>query len=278
MGQLTGQQCFSMTIQTNLRRTQELFDQQIRYEIPAFQRHYVWDLDRQWGPLWNDVEDLAQSILEDGVDPKPHFMGAVVLQQVANPTGTLPRRIVVDGQQRLTTLQLLIDAARKVLQDRGHTQPADRLANLVLNGEAFRDGDPDAAFKVWPTLVDQEAFRHAMNNELSAAGHMDSRIVQAHKFFRDMAGQWLDRFPADEARAAAALENALRTRLALVAIDLEAEDDPHMIFETLNARGTPFSSPTWSRTGFCTTPASPTETPRGHGSRTCGPSRALSMF
>ena len=227
-----------MTIQPNLRHPQDLFVQPVRYEIPPFQRRYVWERDGQWEPLWNDIQDLAQSILDDD-DAKPRFMGAVVLQQSANPTGTLPRRIVVDGQQRLTTLQILIDAAQEVLENRGHALPAERLAALVLNGEAFRDGDPDAAFKVWPTLVDREAFRHAMSNELSAAGHSDSGIAHAHKFFGDMAGQWLDRSPAGEARAAAALENALRTRLALVAIDLGAEDDPHVIFETLNARGTP---------------------------------------
>ena len=100
-----------MTIQTNLRHPQGLFAQPVRYEIPPFQRRYVWERDGQWEPLWNDVEDLAGSVLEDGGDAKPHFMGAVVLQQAANPTGTLPRRIVVDGQQRLTTLQILIDAA-----------------------------------------------------------------------------------------------------------------------------------------------------------------------
>ena len=126
-----------------------------------------------------------------------------------------------------------------MLEHRGHAHPAKRLAALVLNGEEFRDGDPDAAFKVWPTLVDQEAFRHAMSNDLSTTAHANSRIAQAHKFFGDMASQWLDRSPAGEVRAAAALENALRTRLALVAIDLGAEDDPHVIFETLNARGTP---------------------------------------
>ena len=228
-----------MTIQTNLRHPQDLFAQPVRYEIPPFQRRYVWERYGQWEPLWNDVEDLAGSVLEDGGDAKPHFMGAVVLQQSANPTGTLPRRIVVDGQQRLTTLQILIDAAQEVLENRGHALPAKRLAALVLNEEAFRDGDADAAFKVWPTLVDREAFRHAMSNELSAAGHSDSGIAQAHKFFGEMTGQWLDRSPAGEARAAVALEEALRTRLELVAIDLGAEDDPHVIFETLNARGTP---------------------------------------
>ena len=140
---------------------------------------------------------LAQSILEDG-KAKPHFMGAVVLQQTRFPTGTIERRIVVDGQQRLTTLQLLIDAIQEVLEGREHTDPAKRLATLVLNQEEFRDGNPDNAFKVWPTVVDRVAFRHAMSNDLSAAGHTASRIVQAHEFFKGQAEQWLDRFPAEE--------------------------------------------------------------------------------
>ncbi len=48
-----------MAIQTNLRHPQDLFAQQVRYEIPLFQRRYVWQEDAQWEPLWRDVEDLA---------------------------------------------------------------------------------------------------------------------------------------------------------------------------------------------------------------------------
>jgi len=228
-----------MAIDTHLRHPQELFAPPIRYEIPPFQRHYVWQRDEQWEPLWRDVEEKAQAILNEGNDTQPHFMGAVVLQQVRSPTGALPRRIVVDGQQRLTTLQILIDAAQEVLAERGQTNPAKRLATLVLNEEAYRDENPDNAFKVWPTLKDQEAFRHALRNDLAITGLEDSRIVQAHAFFTDEARQWLDRLPAEDSTAAGGLEEALRTKLELVVIDLGADDDPHVIFETLNARGTP---------------------------------------
>ena len=228
-------------MQTNLQRPQRLFTQPIRYDIPAFQRRYVWKQEEQWEPLWDDVEQLAQSIMEDG-RTDPHFMGAVVLQQMQFPTGTIERRIVVDGQQRLTTLQLLIDAIQEVLENRGHSAPAKRLAALVVNPEEFRDGDPDNGFKVWPTVVDRIAFRHAMSNALSATAFAASRIVQAHDYFRGQAEQWLDRFSDDAGdpnTAATALENAVRVNLELVVIDLDDSDDPHVIFETLNARGTP---------------------------------------
>ncbi len=228
-------------MKTNLQRPQRLFVQPVRYEIPAFQRRYVWKQEEQWGPLWDDVEELARSIMKEG-QTEPHFMGAVVLQQMQFATATIERRIVVDGQQRLTTLQLLIDATQEVLENQGHSSPAKRLSALVANGEEYLDGDPDHAFKVWPTTVDRVAFRHAMNNELSATDHATSRIVQAHDYFKGQTEQWLARFGGDAGErdsAASALEAAVSRYLELVVIDLGESDDPHVIFETLNARGTP---------------------------------------
>ena len=169
-------------------------------------------------------------------------MGAVVLQQMQFATATIERRIVVDGQQRLTTLQLLIDAIQEVLEGQEHFSPAKRLSALVANGEEYLDGDPDHAFKVWPTTVDRIAFRHAMRNELSATEYTTSRIVQAHEYFKGQTEQWLAQFDADREereRAASALETAVSRQLELVVIDLGESDDPHIIFETLNARGTP---------------------------------------
>ena len=229
-------------MQTILQIPQRLFAQPVRYDVPAFQRRYVWEQEEQWEPLWGDVEQIADSIIHDG-SAKSHFLGAVVLQQPQVPTGTIERRIVVDGQQRLTTLQLLIDAIQEVLEDRQYSAPAERLASLVENQEAFRGGNPDNAFKVWPTVVDRDAFRHAMTNDLSATGYAASRIVQAHEYFKRQAEQWLDRFSDDPRKsdhhAASALETAVRMNLELVVIDLSNTDDPHVIFETLNARGTP---------------------------------------
>ena len=193
------------------------------------------------GALVGDVEELAQSIMEGG-GTEPHFMGAVVFQQKQFAAGTIERRIVVDGQQRLTTLQLLIDAIQEVLENREHSSPAKRLSALVANGEEYRNGNPDLAFKVWPTVADRDAFRHAMSNELSVSDHATSRIVQAHEYFKGQAEQWIDRFPEEAGerdRAATALEAAVSGSLEIVVIDLDDSDNPHVIFETLNARGTP---------------------------------------
>lgn len=233
-------------MEVKLRNLTHLFVQPGQYEIPRFQRPYVWTRDKQWMPLWEDVQHMAERILaarRDGSpQPQPHFMGAVVLQQIANVTGSLARRIVVDGQQRLTTLQLLLDAAQEVFLRRNIADPAARLEDLVLNQPKYQRGNANHAFKVWPTDSDQEAFRHAMVNGLSGGEWPESRIVQAHEFFKDQVDQWVDEeegLDADANERAEALEEVLSQLLELVVIDLDASDNPHIIFETLNARGTP---------------------------------------
>lgn len=224
---------------TDLKNLQQLFLQPIRYRIPNFQRRYVWSKENQWEPLWEDVEKLAQSILDKSrPEDHFHFMGAIVLQQQRVSTGQILSRIVVDGQQRLITLQLLIAATKEVLERRGYDIFARRLERLVVNEEEFLEGNLDHQHKVWPTIRDRDAFKQAMCRELSPASQMTSNIVEAHDYFGGRAEQWLDRLPG-EREGAKALEVAVRQYLQIVVIDLSDSDNPHVIFETLNARGTP---------------------------------------
>ena len=94
---------------------QTLFGKPVSYRIPPFQRSYAWNKENQWEPLWQDVVNVAERWLnrQDKTEMRPHFMGAIVLQQQENATGEVEKRTVVDGQQRLTTLQMLIRAAQE---------------------------------------------------------------------------------------------------------------------------------------------------------------------
>ena len=95
---------------------QTLFGKPVSYRIPQFQRPYAWKKGEQWVPLWDDVRNLADGWLrrQQNAKLRPHFMGAIVLQRQNNASSEVEKRIVVDGQQRLTTLQLLIRAAQEV--------------------------------------------------------------------------------------------------------------------------------------------------------------------
>ena len=228
-------------MKVDILNLQQLFGRPGSYEIPPFQRAYVWNRKEQWGPIWEDVQKKAEQYLETSPDQyTSHFLGSVVLQQQLVPAGQLMTRVVVDGQQRLTTLQLLLDAVQEVFEERGYVHAAKRLEILVLNQEAFLDDNQDHAFKVWPTLQDQEAFRHAMHNDLSSSEHEKSLIVGAHKFFKIRVRRWLGpRRQQDGMGRMAALEHAVTSLLEVVVIDPDQTEDPHLIFETLNARGTP---------------------------------------
>ena len=231
----------------------DLFQKDVRYIIPPFQRPYVWTQDDQWEPLWEDVRSVAENYLEElkrsGNDEieaeqrtSPHFLGAVVLKQVRTSTRYIDQQEVIDGQQRVTTLQLLLDAIQQVCEDseqqylRGASM---RLSRLVTNDERLVNEESHHVFKLWPTRSDREAFRHAMDNGLAANDFEESLIVQAHEFFKLQVEKWIEEGAASIEARIDALETAASTMLNMVVIDLNSQDDPSLIFETLNARGTP---------------------------------------
>lgn len=97
-------------METHVQTLQKAFVHPQQFKVPLFQRKYVWNEEKQWKPLWNDAIRIAERLLEKSqLRPTPHFLGAVVLQQVQNPVGTIAKRTIIDGQQRLTTLQLMFE-------------------------------------------------------------------------------------------------------------------------------------------------------------------------
>lgn len=210
--------------------------------VPLFQRPYVWSLESQWQPLWADVVRLADRQLKSpGDKQQPHFLGAVVLQQVQKATGHLQERIIIDGQQRLTTLQLLMDALHGALKAAGAVVSAMRLEALVENHDAYCKTAEDK-FKVWPTNRDRPAFNAVMSAEVPVdydkLGHSTERIVLAHRYFHKQATEWLATEGSERIEArASAIESCIRDSLQLVVIDLAVDENAQEIFETLNARG-----------------------------------------
>ena len=77
-------------METQVRTPQFVFMQPQRLIVPLFQRPYVWNEESQWEPLWNDVARVAERHLRAPHQKHyPHFLGAVVLQQVPNPVGLM---------------------------------------------------------------------------------------------------------------------------------------------------------------------------------------------
>src|SRR5690349_11052044 len=131
-------------METQVRTPQMVFMQPQRLVVPLFQRPYVGNEENRWEPRWNDVVRVAEGVLDRPAEKHyPHFLGAVVLQQVQKQTGQMQERTIIDGQQRLTTLQLLLDALHAELLLIEATQPAMRIEPLVTNAEAFCSAPED---------------------------------------------------------------------------------------------------------------------------------------
>lgn len=212
-----------------------LFDTNVTYVAPLFQRPYVWTRAANLEPLWLAARGVAEQRLA-GADPvRPHFMGAVVLNEQSHATGTVPARDLIDGQQRLTTLQVLMAVLRDLAAERGLDDLRDAFSDLVTNKARFARDERDR-YKVWPTNADRDAFVAALAPGGSSTD--DSKIARARQYFTTVVGEWIGTH-TDAERALMALHDGLYHDLHLVAIDLDRNDDPQLIFETLNALGTP---------------------------------------
>src|SRR5690349_6275129 len=106
-------------MQPNYLELVKIFGAETRYTVPLFQRSYVWSQEEQWQPLWDDLSDLADRVLTTEADKTVagHFLGTVVLEQAKSKTGTIGRREIIDGQQRLTTLQIVFKAVEHALSE-----------------------------------------------------------------------------------------------------------------------------------------------------------------
>lgn len=223
------------------RTARELFQADVRYLVPLYQRPYVWDEERQWQPLWEDVEVVLDHRLAGGDDGVSHFLGAIVLEQQLHSPGTIPTYTVIDGQQRLTTLQIVLAAARSVAIGAGAGRDARLLGKLTRNDE-WTDGED--VFKVWPTNADRAAFQVVMAPEGPQPDHLDdpdNLVDEAYDYFCRTMRQWVDEGgnPGARQERIETLRVTLSDLLKLVSITLEPGDNAQIIFETLNARGTP---------------------------------------
>jgi len=224
------------------RRTiREVFSAAVRYEIPRYQRPYVWQREIHWEPLWGDLEGLLDASANG--QQRNHFMGAIVLQSTDSAPGGVSRWRVIDGQQRLTTLQIFLAAAAVAAAEAGASTAARRFRRLVANDPD--EAGPDELLKLSPTSADRETFELVMQEggpPPDAPDNPDNTIQEAFAFFGDTIRGWaLDRGPEGEALAESytVLYGVVGDLLQMVSINLDDDDDAQIIFETMNARGTP---------------------------------------
>jgi hypothetical protein len=138
----------------------QLLQLRARYRVPIYQRTYVWTKAKQWEPFWSDIRTKATERLAGREQRFFHYMGAVVLESRGGYSARhVPSSQVVDGQQRLTTFQLFLAAARDCACHMGYDSSRQNIERYLLNADPHLMEDPEVdQFKVWPTEQNRELF------------------------------------------------------------------------------------------------------------------------
>lgn len=232
----------------------DLFDGKRRYAVPLFQRQYVWNRQEQWEPLWEDIQRKLFERLE-GKNGPPHFLGAMVIDQKRFYGNQVPTQLVIDGQQRLATFQIFLAALRDVCARSQQQALADECQDYLLN-RGMMDQPDIEQYKLWPTKWDRDQFRDVIDSQSQEEVQRRHPLVwrkyarkpeplpimiECYLYFYDQMQALLQDeeicFPIE--KKLQTLYEVLRGNLQVVTVELEGNDDPQVIFETLNARGQP---------------------------------------
>ena len=209
----------------------DLFDREIQFKIPLFQRHYVWDREGQWQPLWEDIKEKSEKRLSDPQkDATGHFTGAIVIQQVMASASEVRKYQIIDGQQRLTTFQIILCALRDICKPLNFDNiELTSIEDLFLLNKA-RLTKGEEKYKLIPTDFDKDSLLKIVNCEVSSSNK--GKIHDAYKYFQTA----IQEYAGNDEKKVLSLLHSVLNDLGLVEILIDENDEPEIIFESLNAR------------------------------------------
>ncbi len=212
----------------------EMLDIDIQYVIPQFQRAYAWRRE-QWEPLWDDIQNVAQNIASaPGLESvPPHFMGPIVMQQRANEAEGRESYIVVDGQQRLTTIIIILRAFANASRECNLGGMEGRFLSYVQNCDG-QEYSPKVLHLYRKNYNDLKAVLEMF----SVGTDVTSGMSWCHEFFQKQAVDYIRRDGNTEQNCQNLLD-VLKYKLETAVLTLDPEEQPNKVFETLNARGEP---------------------------------------
>ncbi len=207
-------------MQASETKLQEIIEGNKQYVVPLFQRAYSWKKS-QWESLWNDILELYHSD-----NRRPHFMGSIVTM----PTSAIPegvsKYLLIDGQQRLTTIFILLCALRDKAKNI-HDELAAEIHNTIIVNPYKKGLDH---YKLQPTQVDRQSFHSLINGQDYVN---NSGITECYLFFEKKIRQSNLDFSD--------LKKVICSYLSIVSVVLSTEDNPYLVFESLNAKGEPLT-------------------------------------
>lgn len=233
-----------------------------QWVVPVYQRHYSWksDDEEQIPNLWEDLRDQTLMVL-DGRKPFPHYFGAIIYSQPAKqPFGAVTQRHLVDGQQRITTFQLVLAALRESARDM-KIELGDVINAYLFNDISKSMTDPERErFKLWPSNYDRSLYKNIVSstpNELrkkegnyfykngSLIKGSAPKLLRAFLYMHENIINFVHERQKNEEDTAEhvfeSLLDAFLTAFQIVIIQLDENDDAQEIFASLNGKAEPLA-------------------------------------
>ena len=275
----------------------KLFNIDVQYKVPIYQRRYVWD-ESNWKALWKDI--LARLDLEpieekDPKDPESlvrrceqstenvsrviyqdtHFTGVIVTDPIPK-SESLERFEVIDGQQRLTTFQIIFCVIRDIFESNNCRAQADDANALIKNKPAVSQRFSDATYKFVLTEYDKKEFekvaggdyglvipdafnektnfldddklRHVRSAVFLNPDDLSVNVLKAYNYFYE----WLRIYMKGnfDYKKLDNLLNTIKIQFTVVKIQLDPTDKSEKIFESINATGRKLSEFDYLRNNF----------------------------
>jgi len=169
---------------------QAAFQDGKQYLVPSYQRNYVWTQEGQWEPLWDDVKAVMTRIIAKGQSAtQPHFLGAIITKHI-DTIRLVNRWWVVDGQQRLTTLQVPIAAAKSVFANSGLPVAASQLGSLLANPSYLAGAESDR-YKITHKSSDYEVFTRLVDTISNTPKLGDALLGRCYIYFHKTVETWV---------------------------------------------------------------------------------------
>ena len=246
------------------RTFEELFQNPISFEIPFFQRAYSWE-QRQWKQLFDDIVDQTNDVIEQIKDEKiskeildkhlfenEHYFGAIVVLEKANSDPALKSFIIIDGQQRITTIYLLLALISYTLKEKSNLSETAKkhiiLLDSYLKNNIDTKGDDYKKLKVFSNKGDRlpTYFKifGAEENPNSPSFLIDTQLyVKGHNNIDKFWNYAYKKFKFYNNTQLIIFSEAILKNLKIVWIPLdEKKDNPQAIFEGLNDKGMQLSA------------------------------------
>jgi uncharacterized protein with ParB-like and HNH nuclease domain len=218
-------------LSANKEKLKSFFQGSYQYTIPFFQRSYVWKKDN-WDELWDSITEEAEELKNQ--NDSEHFIGTVIIKQLLSPTLGVTNFELIDGQQRLTTICLLLRAIKDALQ-------SEATQNYINNLLVFQDAYGNEHIRIKHSKIDTKYFSKVIlskdQNQSLNLNSFKEESLGAYNNIEKCYVFYSVKLKSIDQESVMRIVTVILEKLPIIHMALSKEDDVQQIFDTINSLG-----------------------------------------